>query len=71
VARIDAKAKVVDKVAEGAAEQAGIMLTKRHRGVGALKTAVKGIVRAVRSRQEAKLGLPQVEGEGIKIQGTN
>ena len=58
VARIDAKAKVVNKVAGGPAEQAGIMLIKRHRGVGALKTAVKEIVRAVGSWQEAKLGLP-------------
>jgi hypothetical protein len=40
VARIDAKVKVVDKVAGGAAGQAGIMLIKRHRGVGALKTAI-------------------------------
>ena len=34
------------------------MLIKRHRGVGALKTAVEEIVRAVGSWQEAKLVLP-------------
>jgi hypothetical protein len=58
LARIDAKAKVVDKVAGGAAKQAAITLIKRHRGVGVLKTAVDEIVRAVVSRQEAKLVLP-------------